>query len=64
MQDSIDDKMDKLTSMISMLTAQNNIQNKQFKSKIYQGRQRGRGKSRNYYHQNNYDQGNYQNRCR
>ena len=41
MQDSLDDKMDKLTSMMSKLTAQDNNQNKQFKPKIYQGRQRG-----------------------
>ena len=41
MQDSLDDKIDKLTSMMSKLTAQDNSQNKQFKPKIYQGRQRG-----------------------
>ena len=58
MQDSLDDKIDKLTSMMSKLKANDNNQNKQFKPKIYQGRQRGQ--SRNYYDQNNYDQSNYQ----
>ena len=33
MQDSLDDKIDKLTSMVSKLTAQDGNQNKQFKSK-------------------------------
>ena len=47
MQDSIDDKIDKLTSMMSKLTAQDDNQNKQFKPKIYQSRQRGQ--SRNQY---------------
>ena len=57
MQDRLDDKIDKLTSMISKLTAQSNNQNKQFKPKIYQGKRRGQ--TRNYY-----NQGNYQNRYR
>ena len=35
MQDSLDDKIDKLTSMRSKLTAQDIDQNKQFKPKIY-----------------------------
>ena len=56
-QDRLKDKIDKLTSMMSKLTAQGNNQNKQFKPKIYQGKRRGQ--TRNYY-----DQGNYQNRCR
>ena len=34
-QDSLDDKIDKLTSMMSKLTAHDNSQNKQFKPKIY-----------------------------
>ena len=55
MQDRLDNKIDKLTSMMNKLTAQGNNQNKQFKPKIYQGK--WRGQSRNYY-----DQGNYQNR--
>ena len=47
MQDSLDDKIDKLTSMMRKLTAQDNNQNKQFKPKIYQSR--WRGQSKNYY---------------
>ena len=58
MQDRLDDKIDKLTLMMSKLTAQGNNQNRQFKPKIYQS------KWRNYYDQNNYDQGNYQNTYR
>ena len=46
-QDRLDDKIDKLTSMMIKLTAQGNNQNKQFKPKIYQGK-RG-GQMRNYY---------------
>ena len=53
----LNDKIDKLTSMLSKLSAQGNNQNKQFKPKIYQGKRRGQ--TRNYY-----DQGNYQNRYR
>ena len=53
-QDGLNDNIDKLTSMVSKLTAQNN---NQFKPKIYQSIRRGR--MRNYY-----DQGNYQNRYR
>ena len=51
-QDRLDDKTDKLTSMISKLTAHGNNQNKQFKPKIYQGKKRGQTK--NYYDQGNY----------
>ena len=36
MQDRLDDKIDKLTSMMSKLTAQSSNQNKPFKLKIYQ----------------------------
>ena len=61
-QDVLDDKIDKFTSMMRKLTAQDNNQNKQFKPKIYQSR--WRGQSRNYYDQNNYDQRNFQNRYR
>ena len=61
-QDSLDDKIDKLTSMMNKLTTHYNNQNKQCKPKIYHSRQRGQ--PRNYYDQNNYDQGNYQNRYR
>ena len=61
-QDSLDDKIDKLTSIMSKLTAQDDNQNKQFKPKIYQSKRRGQ--SRNIYDQNNYDQRNYQNEYR
>ena len=40
MQNSLDDKIDNLTSMMSKLTAQDNDQNKQFKQKIYQNKWR------------------------
>ena len=62
MQDRLDDKIDKVTSMIGKLTTQGDNQNRWFKPKIYQSKQRGQ--SRNYYDQNNCDQGNYQNRYR
>ena len=55
--DRLYDKIDKLTSMITKLTAQGNSENKQFKPKIYQDKRRGQ--TRNYY-----DQGNCQNRYR
>ena len=41
MQDRLDEKIDKLTSMMSKLTAQGNNQNKLFKPKIFQGKRRG-----------------------
>ena len=56
-QDRLDDKLDKLTSMMSKLRAQGSNPNRPFKPKIYQGKRRGQ--TRNYY-----DQGNYQNRYR
>ena len=52
MQDRLDDKIDKLTSMMSKLTAQGNNQNKQFKPKIYQRKRRRQ--TRNYYDENNF----------
>ena len=39
MQDILHDKIDKLTLMMSKLSAQGNNQKKQFKPKIYQSRQ-------------------------
>ena len=56
-QHRLGDIIDNLTSMMSKLTAQGSNQNKQFKSKIYQGKRRGQ--TSNYY-----DQGNYHNRYR
>ena len=49
LQDSLDDKIDRHTSMMSKLTAQDNNQNKLFKPKIYQSK--WRGQSRNFYDQ-------------
>ena len=40
MQHSLDDKIDKLISMMSKLAAQDDNSNKQLKPKIYQGKQR------------------------
>ena len=57
MHDSLDDKIDKVISMMNKLTAQDNNQKKQFKPKINQGRRRGQSRY-------NYDQGTYQNRYR
>ena len=51
MQDRLDDKIDKLTSMMNKLTAWGNNEYKKFKPKIYQRR---RGQSRNYYDQDKY----------
>ena len=41
MQDKLEDKIDKPTSMTSKLTVQGNNQNIQFKPKICQGKRRG-----------------------
>ena len=43
-QGRLDDKIVKLTSMMSKLTAQGNKQDKQFKPKVYQGKKRGQTK--------------------
>ena len=51
-QDRLDDKIDKLLSMISKLKAQGYNQNKQFKPKIYQTKRRGQ--TGNYYNPGNY----------
>ena len=40
MQDRLDNKIDKLISMMSKLPTQGNNQNKQFKPKIHQGKRR------------------------
>ena len=44
-QDMLDNKIDKLTSMISKLSTQGSNQNRPFKPKIYQGRKRGQGRN-------------------
>ena len=56
-QDSLDEKIYRLTSMMSKLAAQNENQNKQFKPMIYQSKRRGQ--TRNFYDWH-YDQRNYQ----
>ena len=48
-RDRLDDKLEKITSMVSKLTAQESNQNMLFKPKIYQGRKRGQ--MRQYYDQ-------------
>ena len=61
-QEGLYDKIDRLTSMMSKLTAQDGNQNKQFQPMIYQSK--WRGQTRNFYDSNNYDQKNYQKRYR
>ena len=56
-QDGLEDKTARLTVMMSKLAANNEETNKQFKTKIYQNKRRG--KMRNFY-----DRHNYQNRYR
>ena len=57
-QDSLEEKIDRLRSMMSKLTAQDDGQNIQFKPKIYQSKRKGQ--TRDFYDQN-YDQRSYQN---
>ena len=52
MQNSLDDKVDRLTLMMSKLTTWDDNQNKQLKPKIYKSKQRGQ--TRNFYDKNNY----------
>ena len=51
-QDRLDDKLDKITSMVSKLTVQSYSQNRPFKPKIYQGKRRGQAS--NYSNQDRY----------
>ena len=46
-QGNLEEKIERLITMMSKLTAQDNVQNKQFKPKIYQSK--GRGWTRNFY---------------
>ena len=62
-QGDLEEKIDRLTSMKSKLTAQDDDSVKQFKPKIYQCKRR-RGQTRNIYDRHNYDQRNYQNMYR
>ena len=39
-QDMLEDKLDKITSMMSKLTAQDSSQNRPFKPKIYQAKRK------------------------
>ena len=55
-QDRLDDKIDRLTSMMSKLTTHSSSQYKPFKHNIYQGK--GRGQAGNYYNQDRH-QGRY-----
>ena len=61
-KDCLEEKIDRLMTMMSKLTAQDDGQNKQFKPKVFQGKRRG--KTRNFYDKCNYDHRNYQNRFR
>ena len=58
-QDGLEEKVDRLMTMISKLTAQDNEQNKQFKCEIFQTKRTGQ--KRNFY--DRHDR-NYQNRYR
>ena len=44
-QDVLDNKIDKLSSMMSKLSAQGSSQNRPLKPKNYQGRKRGQGRN-------------------
>ena len=57
MQDGLEDKMDRLTVMMSQLTIKDEGFNKQFKPMIYQGSRRGQ--SRKFYDRCIYDQRGY-----
>ena len=56
-QNNLDDKIDKLTSMMSKMSTQGSNQIRPFKPKIYQGKMTGQGRI-------NYGQDIYQNRYR
>ena len=56
MQDSLKEKIDRLTTMISKLTAKDDGLHKQFKPKIFQCKRRQQ--TRNVYDRHNYDQRN------
>ena len=53
-QDGLEEKIDRLMSMMSKLTTQDYNQNKQFKPKIYQVKRRGQ--TRHFCNRHNYDQ--------
>ena len=49
---TLDDKIDKLTSVMNISTGQDNSQNRPIKPTIYQGKRKGQ--TRNYYNQDRY----------
>ena len=53
-QDGLEEKKDRLTTMMSKLTAKGNGLSIQFKTKIFQNKRRGQ--TRNFYDRSNYDQ--------
>ena len=61
-QDGLEEKIDRLTSRMSKLTAQDDDQIKQFKPKIYHSKRRGQ--TRDICDRHNYSQRNDQNRYR
>ena len=61
-QDSLEEKIDGITSMMSKLTAQDDDPGKQFKPMLYQSERRG--ETRKNYDRCNYSQRYYQNRYR
>ena len=55
-QDGLEERIDRLISMMSKLMTQHDSQNKQFKPKIYQGKRRRQ--TGNFYDRHSYDQRN------
>ena len=60
MHNRLEEKIDRLTVMMSKLIAKDDGANKQFKPKMFQSKRRGQ--TRNFYDKHSYDQKNYQNR--
>ena len=61
-QDGLEEKIDRLISILSKLTTQDERKNKQLNPKMYQGK--GRGQTRKFYSRHSHDQRNYQKRYR
>ena len=61
-QDGLEEKIDRLTVLMSKLTAKDDGLNKHFKPKIFQNKRRGQTK--NFHDKCNYDHKNHQNRYR
>ena len=62
MQDGLENKLDRLTVMMTQLTTKDEGLNKQAKPKMYQGRRRGQ--SRKFYDRCVYDQRDHQHEYR